>query len=82
MIKLLDKNYKGKYSDSPWRKDEWMFPNWKKEKAQEKKKGTGTEISQTKLRNIVSVRGVSGKGKNRKIFEDITDKIFSDLMKI
>lgn len=53
-----------------------------RKKKRRKKKGTGTEISQTKLRNIVSVRGVSGKGKNRKIFEDITDKIFSDLMKI
>lgn len=54
----------------------------KERKRAGKKKGTGTEISRTKLRNIVCVRGVSGKGKNRKIFEDITDKIFSDLMKI
>ena len=58
------------------------FQTERKKKGRKKKKGTGTEISRTKLRNIVSVRGVSGKGKNRKIFEDITDKIFSDLMKI
>lgn len=34
-----------------------------------RKKGTATETFWTKLRNIVSVKGVSGKGRHRKIFE-------------
>lgn len=53
-----------------------------KERKRAEKKGTATETFWTKLRNIVSVEGVSGKGRHRKIFEDISDKIFSDLMKI
>lgn len=53
-----------------------------KERKRAEKKGTATKIFWTKLRNIVSVKGVSGKGRHRKIFEDISDKIFSDLMKI
>lgn len=35
-----------------------------------------------KIEKHISVRGVSEKGRGRKISEDITDKIFSDLMKI
>ena len=35
-----------------------------------------------KIEKYISVRGVSEKGRGRKISEDITDKIFSDLMKI
>lgn len=35
-----------------------------------------------KIEKHISVRRVSEKGRGRKISEDITDKIFSDLMKI
>lgn len=38
-----------------------------KERKRAEKKGTTTEISWTKLRNIVSVTGVSGKGRQKNI---------------
>ena len=38
-----------------------------KERKREEKKGTTTQISWTKLRTIVSVRGVSGKGSQKNI---------------
>ena len=38
-----------------------------KERKRAEKKGTNTEISWAKLRPIVSVRGVSGKGSQKNI---------------
>ena len=47
-----------------------------KERKRAEKKGTTTEISWAKLRPIVSVRGVSGKGSQKNIWRHIWQNFF------
>lgn len=68
MIKLLDKNNKGKYSDSAWRKDKWMFQTEKKKKG--RKKDNHRNLW-TKLRNIVSVKEFQEKEDKKNIWRHI-----------